>query len=193
MQFCSVNPGVGPGPCITLHRNSLFHVSLPVRVFCPPRQTFIPRRRRRRRQFSCKTSETQDVRKILSVFFFFSFFFFFHLLPAISISLVFVIYLSLRLFLRRCLFPPPLLSTSFPRRASWNRHARNWRSLDVLEIPSPEEETGSNHRVGALVDSACARFFFDEVQAVSRLKWNASHRVGKEEDARRIGRGVLCK
>lgn len=105
MQFCSVNPGVGPGPCITLHRNSLFHVSLPVRVFCPPRQTFIPRRRRRRRQFSCKTSETQDVRKILSVFFFFPFFFFFHLLPAVSISLVFVIYLSLRLFLRRCLFP----------------------------------------------------------------------------------------
>lgn len=52
VQFCSVNPGVGPGPCITLHRNSLFHVSLPVRVFCPPRQTFIPRRR----QFSCERS-----------------------------------------------------------------------------------------------------------------------------------------
>lgn len=36
VQFCNVNPGVGPGPCITPHRNSLFHVSLPVRVFCPP-------------------------------------------------------------------------------------------------------------------------------------------------------------
>lgn len=45
VQFCSVNLGAGPGPCITLHRNSLFHVSLLVRVFCPSRQSFIPRRR----------------------------------------------------------------------------------------------------------------------------------------------------
>lgn len=120
VQFCSVNPGVGPGPCITLHRNSLFHVSLPVRVFCPPRQTFIPRRRRRRRrQFSCKRSETQDVRKIFSLSLFTCY-------PPFSCCLFIS---SASSSLSR---PFRSLCTFF---VSTGVRVRSWRSTGVLEIP----------------------------------------------------------